>query len=144
MRSKETSVGNLAIVEIRRYIDPLRSQRHFNFIQTVNDTGTLEKAGAALSGKYQSTGDKQLVLDLSESGLSAIEAAHVLLGLRLRNWRYDIYRTKLKDEQKITLEGVTVVGAPEGIEGAWAHAAALAEGVEFTRELVTEPAKKDT
>ncbi|MBT8426712.1 MAG: leucyl aminopeptidase [Erythrobacter sp.] len=100
----------------------------------------LEKAGAALAGKYQSTGDKQLVLDLSESDLTAIEAAHVLLGLRLRNWRYDIYRTKLKDEQKITLEGVTVVGAPEGIEGAWAHAAALAEGVEFTRELVTEPA----
>ncbi|MBX7533315.1 leucyl aminopeptidase [Qipengyuania sp. 1XM1-15A] len=100
----------------------------------------LEKAGAALAGKYQSTGDKQLVLDLSESDLTAIEAAHVLLGLRLRNWRYDIYRTKLKDEQKITLEGVTVVGGPEGIEGAWAHAAALAEGVEFTRELVTEPA----
>ena len=100
----------------------------------------LEKAGAALAGKYQSTGDKQLVLDLSESDLTAIEAAHVLLGLRLRNWRYDIYRTKLKDEQKITLESVTVVGAPEGIEGAWAHAAALAEGVEFTRELVTEPA----
>ncbi|MBX7540128.1 leucyl aminopeptidase [Qipengyuania sphaerica] len=100
----------------------------------------LEKAGAALAGKYQSTGDADMVLDLSESGLSADEAAHVLLGLRLRNWRYDIYRTKLKDEQKITLESVTVVGAPEGIEAAWADAAALADGVELTRELVTEPA----
>ena len=100
----------------------------------------LEKAGAALAGKYQSSGDKDMVLDLSESGLSAAEAAHVLLGLRLRNWRYDIYRTKLKDEQKVTLESVTVVSAPEGIETAWADAAALAEGVEFTRELVTEPA----
>ena len=100
----------------------------------------LEKAGAALAGKYQSTGDKDMVLDLSESGLSAEEASHVLLGLRLRNWRYDIYRTKMKDEQKVTLESITVVGAPEGIEGAWADAAALAEGVEFTRELVTEPA----
>ena len=100
----------------------------------------LEKAGAALTGKYQSSGDRQIVLDLTESALSAEEAAHVLLGLRLRNWRYDIYRTKLKDEQKVTLEGVTVIGAPEGIESAWADAAALAEGVEFTRELVTEPA----
>ena len=100
----------------------------------------LEKAGAALASKFQSTGDKDMVLDLSESGLSAEEASHVLLGLRLRNWRYDIYRTKLKDEQKVTLESITVVGAPEGIEGAWADAAALAEGVEFTRELITEPA----
>lgn len=100
----------------------------------------LEKAGAALAGKYQSSGDKNLVLDLSESDLSAIEVAHVLLGLRLRNWRYDVYRTKMKDDQKITLEGVTVVGAPHGMEATWADGAALAEGVEFTRELVTEPA----
>lgn len=100
----------------------------------------LEKAGAALAGKYQSSGDKNLVLDLSESDLSAVEVAHVLLGLRLRNWRYDVYRTKMKDDQKITLEGVTVVGAPQGMEAAWADGAALAEGVEFTRELVTEPA----
>ena len=100
----------------------------------------LEKAGAALAGKYQSSGDKELVLDLTESDLSADEAAHVLLGLRLRNWRYDIYRTKMKDDQKITLESVTVVGGPDGIEDAWTEASALAEGVEFTRELVTEPA----
>jgi len=100
----------------------------------------LEKAGAALAGKYQSSGDKTLVLDLSESALSAVEAAHVLLGLRLRNWRYDIYRTKLKDDQRVTLESITVVGAPDGIEAAWTDGAALAEGVEFTRELITEPA----
>ena len=100
----------------------------------------LEKAGAAIAGSFQSSGDEELVLDLSESALSAQEAAAVLLGLRLRNWRYDIYRTKLKDEQKITLKTVTVVGAPDGIDAAWADAAALAEGVEFTRELVTEPA----
>ncbi|QZD92270.1 leucyl aminopeptidase [Qipengyuania xiapuensis] len=108
-----------------------------------NDEGrlaNLEKAGAALAGKYQSTGDKEVVLDLTDSSLDANEAAHVLLGLRLRNWRYDVYRTKLKDEQKITLEGVTVVGAPEGTEAAWQDHLALAEGVEFARELVTEPA----
>ncbi len=100
----------------------------------------LEKAGAALAGRYQSSGDKEMVLDLSESELSAVETVHVLLGLRLRNWRYDIYRTKLKDDQRVTLESITVVGAPDGIAAAWADGAALAEGVEFTRELITEPA----
>ena len=99
-----------------------------------------EKAGAALAAKYQSSGDEELVLDLSESGLSANEAARVLLGLRLRNWRYDVYRTKLKDDQKVSLSRATVVGAPEGAADAWQAASALADGVEFTRELVTEPA----
>ena len=103
-------------------------------------SANLEKAGAAIAGKYQSSGETEVVLDLADSGLSADEAASVLLGLRLRNWRYDVYRTRMKDEQKISLETVTVINAPEGSEAAWAEAAHLASGIEFTRELVTEPA----
>ena len=99
----------------------------------------LEKAGAALAAKYLTSGEKELALDLSNSGLSPEQAAAMLLGLRLRSWRYDKYRTKLKDEQKVTLAAVTVVGAPDGTDAAWADASAVADGVEFTRELVTEP-----
>lgn len=100
----------------------------------------LEKAGAALTAKYQSIGNDELVLDLSDSNLSGEEAASVLFGLRLRNWRYDIYRTKMKDDQKVTLAKVTVVGAPDGTQAAWEDMAHVATGVEFTRELITEPA----
>ena len=97
-----------------------------------------EKAGAAISAKYQSAGEETIGFDAT--GLAAEDLAHVLLGLRLRNWRYDIYRTKLKDEQKVTLKRVVVLNAPEGAEDAWNEAAYLADGIEFTRELVTEPA----
>ena len=97
-----------------------------------------EKAGAAISGKYQSAGEETIALDAT--GLAAEDLAHVLLGLRLRNWRYDIYRTKMKDEHKVTLKRVVVLNAPEGAEDAWGEAAHLADGIEFTRELVTEPA----
>ncbi len=100
----------------------------------------LEKAGAALAAKYQSSGNGELVLDLTDSGLSGEEAACVLLGLRLRNWRFDIYRTKMKDDQKVSLARIVVVGAPAGVEAAWDDMAHVAEGVEFTRELITEPA----
>ncbi|MEP3755941.1 MAG: leucyl aminopeptidase [Alteripontixanthobacter sp.] len=100
----------------------------------------LEKAGAALAAKYTASGEKTLALDLSGSGWSASDAAAVLMGLRLRNWRYDQYRTTQKDEQKRTLEAVQVVGAPDGTQDAWTDRDALAAGVEFTRELVTEPA----
>jgi len=98
----------------------------------------LERAGAALAAKYLTSGETVLALDAS--GLAPDELASVLLGLRLRGWRHDAYRTKLKDEQKVSLAEVVVAGAEKGSEAAWEAEAALAEGVEFTRGLVTEPA----
>jgi leucyl aminopeptidase len=98
----------------------------------------LEKAGGALAAKYACAGADSIAVDLD--GLNAEEAAAVLMGLRLRTWRHDRYRTRLKDEQKITLQKAVGVGGPDGVEAAWRDAEAVAEGVEFTRELVAEPA----
>jgi leucyl aminopeptidase len=103
-------------------------------------TAALERAGGALSAKYQASGETALAIDLTGSGLAADDVAALLLGLRLRNWRYDAYRTKLKDDEKPTLVSAVVIGAPAGAEQAWQRAGAVAAGVEFTRELVTEPA----
>jgi leucyl aminopeptidase len=100
----------------------------------------LEKAGAALTAKYGASGEKVLTIDLAGSTLAAAEVAAVLLGARLRAWRYDTYRTRQPEDQKATLETIRVAAAPEGTEAAWAVEAALADGVELTRELVTEPA----
>ena len=98
----------------------------------------LEKAGGAIAAKYLTSGSDTIVVEADE--LSAEELGSVLTGLRLRAWRYDIYRTRLKDEQKATLAKAVVVGAPAGADRRWAEADALAQGIEFTRELVTEPA----
>ena len=100
----------------------------------------LEKAGAALAARYLTSGESGIALDVSGSRLSAADVAEVLLGLRLRAWRHDAYRTRLKDEQKRTLTEVVVIGAPDGAEAAWQTEQKLAEGVELTRELVAEPA----
>jgi leucyl aminopeptidase len=63
------------------------------------------------------------------------------LAAALRSWRHDRYRTKLKENQKPTLEEVIVVGGPaeagRRYEQRWAP---VYEGVALTRELVTEPA----
>ena len=101
---------------------------------------SLERAGAALVAKYLTSGETQIGLDVTGSGLSGDDVAAFLLGARLRAWRYDAYRTNLKAEQKPSLATIVVGGAPAGSEEAWNRAAAVAEGVEFTRELVTEPA----
>ena len=103
-------------------------------------SAALERAGGALTAKYLTSGEPVLGIDFSGSALTAAEAATVLLGARLRGWRHDVYRTRLTDEQKPSLERIIAIAAPEGTEALWQVEAALAEGVEFTRELVTEPA----
>jgi leucyl aminopeptidase len=100
----------------------------------------LERAGAAITAKYIASGESAVTIDLSDAGLGAGEAAAVILGARLRGWRHDVYRTKLSADQQASLTMIRVAGAPEGTEAAWQVEAALADGVELTRELVTEPA----
>jgi leucyl aminopeptidase len=100
----------------------------------------LERAGAAITARLLTSGEKTVTIDFTGTGLSAGDVAAVLLGARLRGWRYDTYRTKLSEDQKPSLTTIKVAGAPEGAEAAWEVEAALAEGIEFTRELVTEPA----
>ncbi|EQB12048.1 leucyl aminopeptidase [Novosphingobium lindaniclasticum] len=100
----------------------------------------IERAGAAVVGKYLTSGETAVTLDLTGAGLSADEAAAALLGAVLRAWRLDTYRTKLADDAKPSLGDIAVVGAPEGTEAVWAVEQAIVAGVSFTRELVTEPA----
>jgi leucyl aminopeptidase len=100
----------------------------------------LERAGAALTAKYLASGETVMVVDLANAGLSADDAAAVLLGLRLRGWRHDKYRTRLAADKRPSLTTVHVTGAPDGTAAAWERESALAKGVEFTRGLVTEPA----
>ena len=102
-------------------------------------TASIERAGAALAGKYLASGESALTLELAGAGLTAPETAALLLGLRLRGWRLDAYRTKLPEDQKSTLAEVFVAGAPAGAEAEWQRESAIADGVEFARELVTEP-----
>jgi len=103
-------------------------------------TAALERAGGALAARFLTSGEQSMALDLSHARLTAEQAAALLLGLRLRGWRHDVYRTRLKDDQKRSLIEAVVIGAPAGTQAAWDVEQAVAEGVEFTRELVAEPA----
>ncbi|AKH42169.1 leucyl aminopeptidase [Altererythrobacter atlanticus] len=103
-------------------------------------SAALERAGAALAARYLTSGETMLTLDVGGTGLGSNEVVSVLTGLTLRSWRHDAYRTKLKEEQKISLSSVEVARAPDGTEAVWETEQALVRGVEFTRELVAEPA----
>ncbi|MEQ5788650.1 leucyl aminopeptidase [Erythrobacter sp. NFXS35] len=122
--------GTLRRIALAGAGEPTAGERRLN----------LERAGAGLTAKYLVSGETAMVLDLGGAGLSADDAAAVLLGLRLRGWRHDKYRTKLAADKRPSLATIHVTGAPDGTEAAWEREAALAKGVEFTRVLVAEPA----
>jgi len=68
-------------------------------------------------------------------------AARAALGLRLASYRFDKYRTKEPAEKKPTVSRAQVVAAdPDAALNAFAPLSALADGVTFTRDLVSEPA----
>jgi len=102
---------------------------------------SAEKLGGTAASRLQTSGEKKAVIDLTSLGYDADAAARVGLGAALRSWRYDRYRTKLKDSQKPTLSEIVIVGGDSGAakryEQRWAP---IVEGVSLTRELVTEPA----
>ncbi|UPT61374.1 MAG: leucyl aminopeptidase [Hyphomonadaceae bacterium JAD_PAG50586_4] len=74
-------------------------------------------------------------------GVAIAEAgAHAAMGARLASYRFDTYRTKLKPEQKPTLQAVEIVLAHTAAAKARAEVdAAIVEGVFFARDLVSEP-----
>ena len=100
-----------------------------------------EKLGGTAISRLLVSGETKAVIDITGLGFDADAAARTGLAAALRSWRYDQYRTTLKDKQKPTLTEVTIVGGGEGAEQRYLKRwAPVYEGVSLTRELVTEPA----
>ncbi len=126
------------------FVDDNGSIRRLIVVGTGVGTSPIEaaeKVGGTAASKLQTSGEKTVVVDLTGLGYDAEAAARVALGAALRSWRYDRYRTKLKDNQKPTLDEIVIVGGDAGSAKAYEQRwAPVVEGVSLTRELVTEPA----
>jgi leucyl aminopeptidase len=100
-----------------------------------------EKLGGNVAARLLTSGETKAVIDLTGLGYDADSTARVGLAAALRSWRYDRYRTTLKDKQKPTLTEIVIVGgagdAEQRYKSRWEP---VVEGTELTRELVTEPA----
>jgi len=106
-----------------------------------NGGDAREKLGGTAVARLLTSGEKTAVIDVNGLGYDADAAARVALAAALRSWRHDRYRTKLKDNQKPTLEEIVIVGGSSGAEQRYTSRwAPVVEGVSLTRELVTEPA----
>ena len=127
-----------------QFVDDRGSQRRVIIVGTGGGSSpheAAEKLGGTAVSKLLTSGESRAVIDLSGLGFDGDSAARVGLAAALRGWRYDRYRTKLKDKQKPSLQEVVIVGGGDGAERRYQERwAPVYAGVSLTRELVTEPA----
>ncbi len=99
----------------------------------------LGAESAAASG-YNAIKTSGLTVVRVEVPGSTDMSAHAALGLRLASYRFDKYRTKEAAEKKPSVTQAQVVAEDaDAALAAFAPLAALADGVAFTRDLVSEP-----
>lgn len=105
------------------------------------DAKFAEAAGGTVYAALAKSGetDATVMIEAAEDKRAEV-AAHMALGLSLRSYRFDTYKTKLTKDDKPSLAKVTI-----SVEGhlkakkIYEVEAAVAEGVAFTRDLVSEP-----
>ncbi|HEY0622657.1 leucyl aminopeptidase [Sphingomonas sp.] len=100
-----------------------------------------ERAGGALTARFLTSGVTSIAVDFASLGgaPNARAAARLAAAAVQRGWRHDVYRTRLTDKQKPTLEEIVLANAGDGSEAAYAEQAAVTEGLELTRGLVSDP-----
>ncbi|WP_447931323.1 leucyl aminopeptidase [Sphingopyxis fribergensis] len=100
----------------------------------------LERGGAALIAKLQTSGATAVHVDFASTGTSdADDVLAFAMGARLRNWRLDTYRTRLADTAKPSLKTVMIASPHGELADRWAENEAIADGVALTQTLVAEP-----
>ena len=109
------------------------------------DALTAQAVGGRLVAAFNAAGEKEatvLIEAIPDAPLSEAElAANIAYGALLRSYRFDKYKTKEKPEQKPTLKRLTIgVGETGAAKKAFDPLEKIAEGISFTRDLVSEPA----
>jgi len=101
------------------------------------------KLGGIAMGKLSPAAtDAQIIADLPGSAVKPERAAELALGVRLRAYIFDRYKTKRKEGEESPKEikvAIAVAGVA-AVQKAYASRDAVAKGVVLARDLVNEPA----
>jgi leucyl aminopeptidase len=99
------------------------------------------RLGGIAAGKFGSAGDVAIFCELPTRAMTAAQAADVALGIMLRAYAFDRYKTKRQENEspppkaRVTL----AVGDAAASRKAWRRREAVGESVVLARDLVNEP-----
>ena len=101
------------------------------------------RAGGVTASKLGKAENAVVFLDAPGATVTGREAADFALGLHLRGYAFDSYKTKKKDDEDKpakTVKVTIVTDAAPAAKEAYGAARAVADGVCLARDLVNEPA----
>ncbi len=101
------------------------------------------KLGGAIMGALPKgpASDVTIFAERPGGALSDREAAEIALGLTLRSYSFDTYKSKANDDPEPAARKVTIcVADPDAAAARWEAVQAIAEGTILARDLVNEPA----
>jgi leucyl aminopeptidase len=102
----------------------------------------LKLGGQAIGRVPRSAAEVTVLAEWADGSMKPDQAADLALGMTLRAYAFDRYKTRRKEgEEEPKARKVTIgVGDPGKARKAWASRAAVAGGVVLARDLVNEPA----
>ena len=109
----------------------------------LKDRDLIKLGGIAIGRVPAAAAQATILAEFGAGALKADQIADLVLGARLRVYRFDRYKTKRKedDERPSKVEVNFACVNPAAAEKAWgAHAEGLADGVVWARDLINEPA----
>jgi leucyl aminopeptidase len=111
-------------------------------LETTTGSNDFVNLGGYLRGKLGAGAFALVVFDLPRSPQNvSAAAAELVLGMRLRDYKFDIYKTKNKDDEDNDGDEIFVaVEEPAAVRREMKTRDGLAEGVLWARSLVNEPA----
>ena len=109
------------------------------------DALSFEAAGGEMTRRLAASGETALAIacdTIKGAKLGVGEAAaHIAYGARLGSYRFDKYHTKTPDDRKPSLTAVSIaVAGAAAAKRAFEPLDKIADGIRFTRDLVSEPA----
>ncbi len=100
------------------------------------------KLGGTIAGSVAGEAAATILLERADGEpVTPDQAADVALGIAMRSYGFEKYKTKKKDDEPPKPRRFALaVADPRAAKKAWTAARAVAEGVAFARDLVNEPA----
>jgi leucyl aminopeptidase len=111
-------------------------------IGKASDLDDFVKLGGAAMGRIPSAAtDATVALDLPSGPVKPDEAADVALGIELRAYAFDRYKTKRKEGEERPAQRRLTLGVAnvQGARRTWGEREAVAAGTLLARDLVNEP-----
>jgi leucyl aminopeptidase len=108
----------------------------------LKDRDLVKLGGAAMGRLPAAAAQATIVAEFGAGPLKPEQTAGLVLGARLRAYRFDRYKTKPKEgeERAAKVEVNFACASAAAAERAWASAAGIADGVVWARDLINEPA----